>query len=423
MLTINSPKVIVMNPPMPDVVHELVTQFKDLWWACDTDLPPLGPVYSPEEKQSREAQLAYCLNGLTAELERLPQTPLERQATQERAVALLSDFAIAAFGMEERHLAALGSYGLIEATQEFVAQARRFDPALSAADIFQASRNAWSMNFMQLLIGLPVAVTPAVLAYSLLYPYSDNYLDDPRISSGAKAAFSLRFRQRLEGEPATPANAHEQKIFDLVEMIEGQFPRWCYPEVYDSLLAIYYAQTNSLRLLRPKASPYEMDVLGIVFEKGGASVLADGYLVAGTLTPAQREFMFYYGTFTQLMDDLEDVAEDLRAGIMTVFSQTAQHWPLDAVANRTIHFGQRVLDALDRFETPGLEPLKEMMRLAITPLLIDTIGQHGRLYTRGYLKQLEAHFPFRFGFVKAQRKRLARRKVSIDGLIEKLLPG
>ena len=31
------------------------------------------------------------------------------------------------------------------------------------------------------LLGLPVEVTPAVFAYSMLYPYTDNYLDDPAI--------------------------------------------------------------------------------------------------------------------------------------------------------------------------------------------------------------------------------------------------
>ena len=40
--------------------------------------------------------------------------------------------------------------------------------------------------------------------------------------------------------------------------------------------------------------------------------------------------MFYYGTFTQLIDDLEDVQIDLQKGLNTIYSQTARHWPLDA---------------------------------------------------------------------------------------------
>lgn len=421
MLTTHNTSYLALDFSFPAGVHELVGQFRDVWYACETDLPDLGPLYTPQEKKVRQDHLRVCLDGLTAEMQRFPSTPAERQAAEGRVVALFAQFAQAAFGMQPEHILALQTYGFVEATQDFVLQARRFDPSLSAADILQASRNSWSMNLMQLLMGLPVEVTPAVVGYSLLYPYTDNYLDDPTIPSHQKAAFSLHFRQRLEGESISPANPHEQKIFDLIAMIESQFDRRAYPGVYESLLAIYWAQTNSLRLLRAKASPYETDVLGMVLEKGGTSVLADGYLVAGSLTPAQSEFMFTYGTFTQLMDDLEDVDDDLKAGINTVFSQTASHWPLDVVTNRTFHLGKRVLDALDGFAAPGLEPLKEMMRLAITPLLIDSVSQHGRWYTREYLRTLESHFPFGFGFLRDQRKKLARRKFSLEGLIDMLV--
>ena len=126
-------------------------------------------------------------------------------------------------------MAALPAFGFTEALAEFVRQARRFDPQISAADIFQAGRNAWSMNLMQYLLGLPVEVTPAVLAYSLLYPYSDNYLDDPARPAAEKAAFSRAFERRLAGLPEQAANPWEQKIFDLVGMIEGQFDRQCPP--------------------------------------------------------------------------------------------------------------------------------------------------------------------------------------------------
>jgi hypothetical protein len=276
------------------------------------------------------------------------------------------------------------------------------------------------MNLMQYLLGQPVEVTPAVLAFSLLYPYSDNYLDDPGIPTGVKAAFSRTFERRLSGQAVPPANPWEQKIFDLVGMIEGQFDRQLHPEVYASLMAILQAQTNSLRLQLPHASPYEMDVLGLTFEKGGTSVLADGYLVAGSLTPFQQEFSFYYGAFTQLMDDLEDVEQDRRAGIMTVFSQTAGRWPLDALTSRLIVFGNGLLDAMRCFNATGLETLEEIMRKCITPLLIDSAGRVGQLYSRGYLAELERHSPYRFSQLKQVRRKVQRR-FSTEDILETLL--
>jgi hypothetical protein len=420
MLDVDLKEQLTANLPFEDIVSRLVAHFKELWWSCEPALPDLGPVYSPNEKKACESKLVNCLDRLGEELKRASRDRPDRQALQERLFPLAGNFLKTTFGLEDRHVAALTSYGFTESVEEFVRQARQFDPDIPAADIYQAGRNAWSMNLFQYLLGIPVEVTPAVLAYSLLYPYSDNYLDDPDIPAEVKAAFSRHFGRRLEGMPVLPANSEEQKIFDLVGMIEGHFDRRLYPEVYASLMAVFRAQTKSMRLQLPNPSPYEVDVLGLVFEKGGASVLADGYLVAGSLTPFQREFSFYYGAFTQLMDDLEDVEQDRQDGIMTVFSQTACHWPLDAVTSRAIVFGNGLLDAMSRFHVTGLETLEEIMRKCITPLMIDSAGRVGHLYSRHYLNELESHSPYRFSQLKKLRRKVARR-FSTEEIVETII--
>ncbi|HEX7540809.1 MAG TPA: hypothetical protein VF352_01645 [Anaerolineales bacterium] len=408
------------NLPFEELVSGLVAHFKELWWSCEPTLPDLGPVYSSNEKKDCESKLVDCLERLGEELKRASRDRPDRRALKDRLFPLAGDFLKTTFGLEDRHVDALTAYGFAESVEEFVRRARQFDADISAADIYQAGRNAWSMNLLQYLMGMPVEVTPAVLAFSLLYPYSDNYLDDPGIPAKVKAAFSCRFERRLEGMPVLPANTGEQKIFDLVGMIEGQFDRRLYPEVYASLMAIFRAQTKSMRLQLPNASPYEVDVLGLVFEKGGTAVLADGYLVAGGLTPFQRMFSFYYGAFTQFMDDLEDVEQDRQDGIMTVFSQTACHWPLDAVTSRLIVFGNGLLDAMSHFHVTGLETLEEIMRKCITPLMIDSAGRVGHLYSRQYLNELERHSPYRFSQLKRLRRKVAPR-FSTEEIVETII--
>jgi hypothetical protein len=403
--------------PFEDLVSGLVANFKELWWGCSSALPDLGPVYSPSEKNDRESKLVKCLDRLGEELQQASHDHPDRQALQDRLFPLAGDFLKTTFDLQDRHVNALTSYGFAESVEEFVRQARRFDPQITAEDIYQAGRNAWTMNFLQYLMDLPVKMTPAILAFSLLYPYSDNYLDDPRIPAEGKAAFSRRFEQRLKGMPVPTANSGEQKIFNLVGMIEGQYDRQLYPEVYASLMAIYRAQIKSLRLQLPGASPYEMDVLGLVFEKGGTSVLADAYLVAGSLTPFQRMFSFYYGSFTQLMDDLEDVEQDRQDGIMTIFSQTARRWPLDAVTSRLIVFGNGLLDTMCHFQVAGLETLEEIMHKCINPLLIDSASRVGHLYGRHYLAELERHSPYRFSQLKKVRRKVERR-FSTEEIVE-----
>jgi hypothetical protein len=420
MLAVDLKEQLTANLPFEDIVSGLVTHFKELWWSCEPSLPDLGPTYSPNEKKACESKLMNCLDQLGEELRWISQDRPDRRALQDRLFPLAGNFLKTTFGLEDRHVAALTSYGFAESVEEFVRQARQFDPDISAADIYQAGRNAWSMNLMQYLMGMPVEVTPAILAYSLLYPYSDNYLDDPGIPPKVKAAFSRDFERRLEGILVPSANTGEEKIFDLVGMIEGQFDRQLYPDVYSSLMAIFRAQTKSIRLQLPNASPYEVDVLGLVFEKGGTAVLADGYLVAGNLTPFQREFSFYYGAFTQLMDDLEDVEQDRQDGIMTVFSQTACRWPLDAVTSRAIVFGNGLLDAMSHFHVIGLETLEEIMRKSITPLMIDSVSRVGHLYSRRYLDELERHSPYRFSQLKQLRRKVARH-FSTEEIVETII--
>jgi len=403
---------------LPRLVQRFLQQFTTLWWRCDTCLPGLGPTYTTREKLAREAHLKRFLDTLTSELEQPPRTSSERYATQEHIFSAFGAFARSALDFKEPHLDVLRSRGFTQMAMEFAHAARRFDPTISASDILQATRNAWVMNGLQMLLGLPVGLTPAMTGYSLLYPYTDNYLDDPTIPEDAKTAFNERLARRLTGENISPINAQERAIYDLVGMIENQFDRSQYPDVFESLLAIHCGQARSLSLLRRDASPYEVDVLGISIEKGGASVLADGYLVAGSLTEAQAEFMFGYGAFLQIEDDLQDVHQDHKDGLLTVFSQTARRWPLDRVTSRTFHFGAKVLERLDCFDAPGLEPLKELMQRSAILLPIEAAGGAGHLFSRRYIRELEAHSPFRFSFLKKQRRKLARQRVSMMRLIE-----
>ena len=121
------------------------------------------------------------------------------------------------------------------------------------------------------------------------------------------------------------------------------------------------------------------------------------------------------------IDDLEDVEQDRRQGLQTIFAQTAGRWPLDGVTSRLVRLGARVLACLDGFQAPDLEPLRELMRRCINPLLFATAGRAGRLYTRAYLRELEAHSPCRFSFLKRLERRLQRQRLSLSGLIERFV--
>src|SRR5690554_6629817 len=99
------------------------------------------------------------------------------------------------------------------------------------------------------MMGISLEITPSVFAYSMIYPYSDNLLDDPNISGAEKQEFSRRFNRRLHGEKVESESETESQLFRLVGMIEDQFPRNEFPKVYESLYAIQQGQTHSLNLI------------------------------------------------------------------------------------------------------------------------------------------------------------------------------
>ncbi|MBW8011829.1 MAG: hypothetical protein FVQ83_11425 [Chloroflexi bacterium] len=401
-----------------ELVEGLLSEHIALWWECDTKIPDFDLSYTTKEKRGRETHADKLIEVLNAEIKHPPRDKNSQKATEAKIFSTFGSSARAALDFEDRHIDVLLSPEITSITTEFPRISRRFDSNISPADIFQANRNTWAMHGVQMLFGLPVELTPSIFAYSMIYPYSDNFLDDPRVLPDEKKAFNLRFARRLSGERVEPGNSRERCLYELVGMIENQYPRTDFPLVFESLLAIHRAQTKSIGLMRPDAAPYEVDILGVTIEKGGTAVLADGYLIAGDLTPAQAEFLFGYGVFLQIEDDLQDVLIDLSNGSQTIFSMTAKKWPLDALVNRTFHFGFKVLERMKCFDSPNLDPIKELLVISATLLPIAAVAASKHLFSKEYLREIQKRSPLRFSYLRNQGRKLARKHVSFMKLIE-----
>ena len=402
---------------------DLLQQAVALWNESPVCLPAFERAFSADEQAARERELDRFLQGLESEWHSLPRTKSERQAARGRITSVFAGFARTGLDLEDRHLELLLSGGFSTIGTDLAKCARRFDPDVSIADILQASRNAWTACALQGLLGRPMQLTPSIFAYSMLYPYSDNYLDDPSVSRGAKLDFSVRFGRRLAGDAVGPASPLEATIWRLVERIEEQYPRVRWPEIFSSLLAIHRAQNNSIRLLRRDEDSQPVDVVKFSFDKGGASVLTDGYLAAGSLTPEEAQTVFCWGVLLQLADDLQDVRQDCQDGMLTVFSEIAGQEPLDGRTSRALQFARAVLDSLDRLTGRNCRELRELIGRSLQSLLIRAAGEAHDLYTRDYLAKLEAHSPFRFSFLTDRRKRLESRRGILNRLFEAFLAG
>src|SRR5579871_2888056 len=178
-------------------MQELLDEALALWRDCPSEVPVMHRGFTPTEQAAREAQLDGFLSAIQREVDRPPRTKSARHATHARISDAFTTFAKTALGLEDAHLELLLEGGFSAIGTRLARQARAFDPHVSVADIFQATRNAWTACGLQMLFGQSMRLTPAIFAYSMLYPYSDNYLDDPRTSGETKRGFSGRFGERL----------------------------------------------------------------------------------------------------------------------------------------------------------------------------------------------------------------------------------
>ena len=303
-------------------------------------------------------------------------------------------------------------YGQI--TEDFIKVAKEFDESMDVMDIFQAIRNVWIMNSIQILYGMEVKLTPSIFAYSMLYPYSDNYLDDSNISTEDKIEFNNRFRNWLLGLDDRPINKNEEHIKKLVHKIEDQYSRDKFPEVHESLLYIHSAQVESLKQQKNKTIPYEKDILGISFEKGGASVLADGYLVRGKLNEDEMNFCFGYGIFLQIIDDLQDIDEDLANNHMTILSQLAKEYPIDKLINKLINFMNDFFLKEKVYSSKDAMKLKQVIEDSSMIMLFEAISKNKKRFSKEYVKEIESYSLVRFSYLKKLKDKFKKEFTSED---------
>jgi len=387
------------------MIEKYTNQYAEIWESCSSRFPEFPKSYPSEIKLEKEKSLDQFLLSIKAfrkqRMNRKEITNSDQQLFFSNTRGFLRD------GMDftDDQLELMFSDEMIDVTRSFVRKARDFDPDLSFPEIFQACRNVWIINGLQLIMGLTMQITPSVFAYSMLYPYTDNLIDDPLISKFEKMVFSQRFRERLSGEKLKPGNRTEIAIFRLITMIETEYSRVDFPEIYLSLLDIHDAQTESMKLIQTNSPISDFERLKICMAKGGASVMADGYLIVGKLTEDQRHFLYGYGAYLQLLDDIQDLEEDHLAGLMTVFSNSAFQSPLDEKLNKTYWFGEQVMKSLEFFDGQYIDLFRSLMRKSMDLFIVEAIAQNPDAYSKKYVEDFEFWSPFHFSYIRKRKEK------------------
>ena len=391
-----------------------------LWNRCAGSPAPAATQFAPREQKKRETAYDEAVRSVETDLKNRPLTRTGRLAQQDRLIATFGQFATTALGLQADAVELI-TRDFIPAGIDLARWTRRFDPAMTRADIVQACRNAWTACGLQPLLGRKSELTPSILAYSLMYPYSDNYLDRADISADVKSNFSARFRERLRGQIPAPQNDREAALWTLVAMVEGEYPRQIYPQVFESLLAIHAAQERSIAQLKNGHHSTDIDVLEISCEKGGASVLADAFLAAGTLSEAEARFAFDWGVLLQLGDDLQDLRDDLRRQSATLFTRAVRRRErLDILVTQLLVFSDRVATGIDAL--PHATPtLRTLLPMSWRSLIIEAVADLREFFTHSFLADIERASPFRLNFLRRRHRRLTRRRGMYESAFDVLI--
>jgi hypothetical protein len=393
---------------MQDTVLELRSKYVEMFLNSSPEFPQFSRRFTLDEQIKAEKELEKFIDESTEKLEK-KESRSARAAEIERVRASVKAFVARSLRSEDGEWDTDFLDDFSRVGDEFVREARAFDSRLNLEDIHQALRNVWIISSLQVFLGTQVTLTPSGFAYSLLYPYTDNYLDDPHVPKETKKDFVHALGRRLAGESVKLTSRPLRVPFELIRMIEGEYPRSTYLEVFESLLAIHHAQVDALAQHGGSRPLSTGEILTMSVEKGGTSVLADGYVAGGTLENDMEDFAFGFGVCLQLMDDLQDLKEDLRRGHETLMTREAASGNLDMITNRSINFTTIVIDSGNYMSSPEAQALLHLSHRSCVTLILEAVARASDKYTEDYLSSLEACSPLRFSYLKSMKEDLRQK--------------
>ncbi len=384
----------------PTAIRLLSRTYVDAWDDRSTDFPETLQSYSPREQRDNEVQVLDAFNrpsGVNRGAKR-SAFPWDLPGAVRRRAAKLFLAKLATHESADM----LPAQEFEKATRVFLQRAKRFDPALTPAALAQALRNLWVFCSFRHLAGKPIALTPSALAYSLLYPYTDNTLDRSGFTTSSKERFAARVTSMLNGVTPKSPSTRERKISSLLGMIEKEFPRTRFPLVHSSLMAIHLAQ---LRSMKQQTGRSHRVIPALSAEKGGTSVLTDAFLAGAVPDAAWLRMAFGYGYMLQLLDDLQDMSNDTRKNSSTLFSRAGSPARRAAHASRLLRFSAETISGWDFLTKPHQRTMRRLMIHSCRILVFEAIARQRALFPADYLDTVNCHAPVSLSFLTSFRQR------------------
>lgn len=408
-----------MNLEKDTIKTIYINEIYQNWLITPCHFPEFLPEISLDNKISNEDYLESTLNDFDSKLNHLTKKPfIRRKKWRKKFSKMFHDFLRTEnilgiyFVLKDRTLEKMENEIL-----EFLSKARNFESELSFTDIGQAVRNYIVFIMFKEMNHISTGFSHACFGYSMLYPFTDNYIDNTGLSASEKEAYNNMIRDKILGKAVNPESSHQIKTCKLLDYIESEYNRSLDTCIYSLLLMMLEAQELSMSKQK-RRDLTEKDILHISIYKGGLSVLIDRFLINKELTGEDIFFYLSFGFFLQLADDLLDIKEDIKAGSQTVFTYHASCNQTEQMVNKLFHYVHNLFHSYSALN----EDFKNFVLSNCYFLILYGVSENSEFLSPSFQNKLEQYFPVRFSCLTNVNKKLMQYKESnIQNNYKKLL--
>lgn len=373
---------------------------ENIWLSASDQFPDFLEEIPNNIKVQNEAYLRSITEAVNRQMNHIPRLPFRRKSWKKKTYRLIQNFLYKETVIGIHHsMEAKDMDAFYEELMEFLRKSREFSPELPFEELGQAIRNYIVYAMFKVIHRVDTGFSSAGFGYSMLYPFTDNYIDNTSHSPQEKQEYNQFIRDTLNGKKVQPATEHHRKTYELLKAIEADYPRTQEASIYTLLLVMLEAQEESIRQQRKGTPLTYRERLSISLLKGGVSVLVDRFLINKALTEADYIFYLGFGFFLQLADDLQDIGEDRLKGYQTLFTVNTTPSEEEKLVNKLLHFLKEIMETFsaenDRFQ--------DLIFFSSYQLIYSSLIGSKEFFTEAYRKKIEQCLPVTVTYLEAAK--------------------
>jgi hypothetical protein len=381
-------------------VKQCLERLKEEWVSAREDFPDYLIEIPLERKHQNESYASRVSEDFHRQTRRLPRLPIGRRKWRKKTLDIIFNVLYQENMIGIHHsMQQVEIDAFYEELMAFLKQVRHFSPELRFDEIGQAIRNYIVYAMFKVIHQIPSGFSKAGFGYSMLYPFTDNYIDGMKPSPAQKQEYNQLIRDKILGREVHPSIEHYRKTCDLLEAIASEYPREKDERIYTLLLMMLEAQEESLHQQNRAISLNKEERLNISLFKGGVSVLVDRFLVNKELTPADLYFYLGFGFFLQLADDLQDIKEDSEKGYQTLFTVDTEKEPVEKLVNKLLHFLHTIMSTYSAEN----DTFKNFVMESSNQLIYTSICGSKEFFSQEYQSRIEKYLPVSFPYLEATK--------------------